>query len=128
MFETPAAANHDDEFKISRETPETQKNGKGQGMSNREKVPSDFVVSPSASIDINKYRPTVDNQGTWWVSEIDTEFLATGCSILACGGGGPGYQTYIAAMAALRAGHRLKVVDIDTLPDHGEVHGSVTYG
>ncbi len=95
---------------------------------NAEKDPKDFLVSPSALIDIRQYKPEVDKDGTWWVSDIDLELLATGCSILACGGGGPGYMCYMAARAALKAGHRLPVVDINTLPDEGHVFGSISYG
>lgn len=95
---------------------------------NADKDPKDFIVSPSAHIDIRDYRPEVDKDGTWWVSEIDCEFLATGCSILACGGGGPGYMCYMAARAAIQAGHRLRVVDIETLPEDEYILGSISYG
>lgn len=97
-------------------------------MSNKEKLPSDFIVSPSASVDIRQYRPEVDEEGTWWVSEIDCEFLATGCSVLACGGGGPGYLTYLAARAAIQAGHRLPVADLDSLSPDAWVMGSISFG
>lgn len=97
-------------------------------MTNSEKSAADFIVSPSAMVNIRDYSPEVDENGVWWVSEIDCEFLATGCSTLACGGGGPGYMCYLAARAAIQAGHRLPVVDIDTLPDDGWVLGSVSYG
>lgn len=97
-------------------------------MSNKEKSLEDFIVSPSALVDIRQYKPEVDQTGTWWVSEIDCEFLATGCSILACGGGGPGYMCYMAARAAIQEGHRLPVVEVDTLPDDVYVLGSVSYG
>ncbi|KAL1387424.1 hypothetical protein HDK64DRAFT_330579 [Phyllosticta capitalensis] len=103
-------------------------NGATNGIKNSEKDPRDFEVSPSAAVDIRSYKPEVDANGTWWVSEVDCEFLATGCSVLACGGGGPGYMCYLAARAALKAGHRLPVVDINTLPDDGAVLGSVSYG
>ncbi|EXJ67931.1 uncharacterized protein A1O5_08545 [Cladophialophora psammophila CBS 110553] len=95
---------------------------------NAEKDPKDFLVSPSALVDIRQYRPEVDKNGTWWVSEIDCEFLATGCSTLACGGGGPGYMCYMAARAAIKAGERLPIVDVETLPDDGYVLGSISYG
>lgn len=95
---------------------------------NAEKDPKDFIVSPSALIDVAAYRPEVDKNGTWWVSEVDCEFLATGCSILACGGGGPGYMCYMAARAAIQAGHRLAVVDIETLPGDEYIMGSISYG
>ncbi|KAK5957754.1 hypothetical protein OHC33_000943 [Knufia fluminis] len=95
---------------------------------NAEKDPKDFIVSPSALVDIREYRPEVDEKGTWWVSEVDCEFLATGCSILACGGGGPGYMCYMAARAAIQAGHRLPIVDIETLPEDEYIMGSISYG
>jgi hypothetical protein len=95
---------------------------------NAQKDPKDFLVSPSALIDINQYRPEVDHDGTWWVSEIDCEFLATGCSVLACGGGGPGYMCYMAARTAIKAGARMPVVDIETLDDDVYILGSISYG
>jgi len=95
---------------------------------NSEKDAKDFLVSPSALVDIRKYKPEVDENGRWWVSEIDCEFLATGCSILACGGGGPGYMCYMAARAAIQRGARMCVVDIEALPEEGHVLGSISYG
>ncbi|KAK7424518.1 hypothetical protein QQX98_000483 [Neonectria punicea] len=92
------------------------------------KKPQDFATSASASINIAKYRPKVTADGTWLVSEIDCEFLATGCSVVACGGGGPGYNCYLAARAALREGKQMRVVDISTLPDDTLVFGTSTYG
>lgn len=95
---------------------------------NAQKNPKDFIVSPSARIDVRSYRPNVEKSGIWWVSAVDLEFLATGCSILACGGGGPGYMCYMAARAALQAGHKLSIVDINILPDDEYVMGSISYG
>lgn len=93
-----------------------------------EKNPSDYATNASASIKIADYRPEVTADGTWLVSEIDCEFLATGCSVVACGGGGPGYNCYLAARAALREGKQMRVVDISTLPDDTLVFGTSTYG
>lgn len=95
---------------------------------NAQKDPKDFLVSPSAPVDIRQYKPEVDENGTWWVSEIDCEFLATGCSTLACGGGGPGYMCYMAARAAIKAGARMPIVDVESLPDDTYVLGSISYG
>ncbi|KAK6373611.1 hypothetical protein LTS17_008103 [Exophiala oligosperma] len=112
-----------DELSATKEAEVTESKTK-----NAEKDPKDFLVSPSASVDIRQYKPEVDKDGNWWVSEIDCEFLATGCSILACGGGGPGYMCYMAARAAIKAGKRMAVVDIDSLPQEGHVLGSISYG
>lgn len=70
----------------------------GPKTTNGEKDPKDFLVSPSAQIDIRQYKPEVDANGTWWVSEIDSEFMATGNSVLACGGGGPGYVSFFSPL------------------------------
>lgn len=88
----------------------------------------DFIVSPSAHIRIAEYRPEVDNAGIWWVSEVDCEFLAMGASILACGGGGPGYLCYMAARDMIQKGKRLPIVDINSLPDDAWILGNISYG
>ncbi|RSM09901.1 hypothetical protein CEP52_003869 [Fusarium oligoseptatum] len=88
----------------------------------------DYATSASASIKISDYKPEVTPDGTWLVSEVDCEFLATGCSVVACGGGGPGYNCYLAARAALRQGKQMRVVDISTMPEDTLVFGTSTYG
>jgi len=88
----------------------------------------DFIVSPSAYVSVADYRPEVDGNGVWWISEIDCEFLAMGSSILACGGGGPGYLCYMAGRDAIRRGKRMSVVDIDTLSEDGWILGNISYG
>ncbi|KAK5173555.1 uncharacterized protein LTR77_002236 [Saxophila tyrrhenica] len=99
-----------------------------QEQSNAEKNPLDFIVSPSAHVEVADYRPEVDENGVWWVSEIDCEFLAMGASILACGGGGPGYLCYMAGRDAIRRGKRMSVIDIDALPDDAWIMGNISYG
>ncbi|KAH7258779.1 hypothetical protein B0J15DRAFT_583674 [Fusarium solani] len=93
-----------------------------------EQKSDDYATSASASIKISDYKPEVLSDGTWLVSEADCEFLATGCSVVACGGGGPGYNCYLAARAALRQGKQMRVVDISTMPDDTLVFGTSTYG
>ena len=93
-----------------------------------EQKSDDYATSASALIKISDYKPEVTSDGTWLVSEVDCEFLATGCSVVACGGGGPGYNCYLAARAALRQGKKMRVVDISTMPDDTLVFGTSTYG
>ncbi|KXT17606.1 hypothetical protein AC579_10129 [Pseudocercospora musae] len=88
----------------------------------------DFLVSPSADTSIAEYRPEVDTAGQWWISEIDCEFLATGASVLACGGGGPGYMIYMAARDAIQKGGRMAVVDVEALSDDTWILGNISYG
>ncbi|KAF2773044.1 hypothetical protein EJ03DRAFT_387343 [Teratosphaeria nubilosa] len=90
--------------------------------------PKATIISPSAHVKVADYKPEVDHNGVWWVSEIDCEFLATGSSILACGGGGPGYMCYMAARHALQKGARMPVIDISALPDNAYILGNISYG
>lgn len=93
-----------------------------------DKKTQDFFVSPSSWTNIREYQPDVDETGRWWISELDCEFIATGSSILACGGGGPGYMCYMACRALIQAGKRPSVVDLDTLPDDEHILGNISYG
>ncbi|KAM6518983.1 hypothetical protein FALCPG4_012641 [Fusarium falciforme] len=86
-----------------------------------------MATSASGSIKISDYKPEVTSDGTWLVSEVDCEFLATGCSVVACGGGGPGYNCYLAARAALCQGKQMRVV-VSAMPDDTLVFGTSTYG
>lgn len=112
---------------ISSSSPAEAHDGPG-GTTHAEKNPEAFTVSPAALTDIHTYRPEVDDNGSWWLSELDCEFLAMGSSILACGGGGPGYYCYMAARAAIQAGRRLAVVDIGSLPEDEHILGNISYG
>ncbi|KAJ5993673.1 hypothetical protein N7451_009397 [Penicillium sp. IBT 35674x] len=67
--------------------------------------------------DLHSYRPEVKD-GQWIISSTDLLFIAQGCKILGCGGGGDPYQEYLKARAIIR--HHpgtVKVVSVDYLPD-----------
>ncbi|RAK96822.1 hydantoinase/oxoprolinase [Aspergillus ibericus CBS 121593] len=49
---------------------------------------------------LHTYRPNITNQ-TWVISPTDLDFLARGCKILGCGGGGDPYQEYLKTKAFL---------------------------
>lgn len=81
-------------------------------------VPKDHDIPPvAAKVDICTYRPEVKDK-KWIVSTTDLEFIAAGCKILGCGGGGDPYQEYLKAKAIveLHPG-TIKVVSPDFLPD-----------
>ncbi|KAM6477494.1 putative hydantoinase/oxoprolinase [Trichoderma sp. SZMC 28011] len=59
------------------------------------------TTRPSLSVDIATYRPNVKN-GVWYVSEVDLEFMTTGCGVLGTGGGGPAYYEYLKGLNTLR--------------------------
>ncbi|KAL4915674.1 Hydantoinase/oxoprolinase-domain-containing protein [Aspergillus aurantiobrunneus] len=52
------------------------------------------VISSLDAINIQTYRPIIENQ-QWVISPIDLKFIAQGCKVLGCGGGGDPYQEYL---------------------------------
>ncbi|OCF31991.1 hydantoinase [Kwoniella heveanensis BCC8398] len=64
--------------------------------------------------DILGYKPQVQ-QGEWQLSELDIEWIATGCYILGTGGGGNPHGIYLAIRELMRKGSIVRVVDINTL-------------
>jgi hypothetical protein len=68
---------------------------------------------------MQEYKPTITSKGEWIISEIDTEWLATGCYILGCGGGGNPQHVFLALRNLIREGHQVKVVDLEDMTDKG---------
>lgn len=80
-----------------------------------EKILEEVAVNPFT------YKPDVKvNQETgiaeWNVSETDVNWLAEGCYVLGCAGGGSPAATRIQLRDQLREGYALKVVDAGALP------------
>lgn len=74
---------------------------------------------PSAPpVDITTYRPNVRNY-RWNLSTTDLDFIADGCAILGCGGGGDTYASYLSVKKLLSAGAFIKVISPEHLPDDG---------
>ncbi|KAI5309510.1 hypothetical protein KEM55_003095 [Ascosphaera atra] len=75
------------------------------------------------AVDLQTYRPTVEGK-EWVISSTDLDFIAAGCKILGCGGGGDPYQEYLKCKALVRRGPgRLRVISPDSLFDDGLLHG-----
>lgn len=74
-------------------------------------------VPYAEAVDLQAYRPEIrDNQ--WIITSTDLDFVAQGCKILGCGGGGDPYQEYLKAKAILcRSPGAIKVVSPEHLPD-----------
>lgn len=68
-------------------------------------------------IDIATYRPYVDENRTWHLSETDLAFIATGCYILGTGGGGSPYTDYLQTRQLLRTGESITIVDAADFKD-----------
>lgn len=68
---------------------------------------------------MSSYKPTITPAGEWVLSEIDVEWLATGCYILGCGGGGNPQHVFLALRNIIREGYTVKVVDLEDMDDKG---------
>ncbi|KAK2813404.1 hypothetical protein FQN50_000720 [Emmonsiellopsis sp. PD_5] len=71
-------------------------------------------------IDVVSYRPkVVKNMETgvpeWIVSETDLAWLADGCYVLGCAGGGSPFTEYIRIRDQLRQGHTIRIIDSSSL-------------
>ena len=75
-------------------------------------------TSPLDSADgILSYKPKVQD-GQWFVSEIDLEWIADGCYVLGCGGGGSPLHIFLELREMVRAGQVIRVTDLGSLtPD-----------
>lgn len=55
----------------------------------------------------------------WNLSTTDLDFIADGCAILGCGGGGDTYASYLSVKKLLSAGAFIEVISPEHLPDDG---------
>jgi len=60
---------------------------------------------------ILEYKPSV-KKGEWFLSEIDLEWIAAGCYILGCGGGGSPTHDFLALREMVRRGETIRVIDL----------------
>ncbi|KAH9818123.1 Hydantoinase A-domain-containing protein [Teratosphaeria destructans] len=77
--------------------------------------------------DPSTYRPTiVKNADTgvkeWIISETDLEYLADGCYVLGCAGGGSPNASRIQLRDMVRQGYKLRCVDASALKDDAVVY------
>ncbi|KAL4758794.1 uncharacterized protein BDW70DRAFT_169933 [Aspergillus foveolatus] len=67
--------------------------------------------------DIHSYRPLIKDC-QWIISTTDLGFIAQGCKVLGCGGGGDPYQEYLKVSALVQKNPgTVRVVSPDYLPD-----------
>lgn len=87
------------------------------------------LTKPSLDVDIAAYRPDVRGE-TWYISEVDLEFIACGTGILGTGGGGPSYLGYLMSLRALREGGKdsMQVIDASSLSDDDLICFGSWYG
>ncbi|GBE89009.1 DUF917-domain-containing protein [Sparassis crispa] len=70
-------------------------------------------------IDIEEYAPTIREDRSWILSELDLEWIAEGCGVLGTGGGGSTYPPFLMARQLLRDGKEIIIVDPDDVAEDG---------
>ena len=91
---------------------------------------AELYKTPSA---IEGYVPHVTTAREWIVSELDLEWISTGCYILGTGGGGTPYPHFVRVRELMRRGSTIRIISIDDLKDDALVacgggKGSPTVG
>ncbi|KAF2094736.1 hydantoinase/oxoprolinase [Rhizodiscina lignyota] len=92
-----------------------------------EDVKSDFIDIPETkAVDPRTYKPSIitnsDGVPEWHISETDLDYLADGCYILGCAGGGSPAATRIQLRDQLRAGYKMRIIDQSSLKDDDIVY------
>jgi N-methylhydantoinase A/oxoprolinase/acetone carboxylase beta subunit/DUF917 family protein len=78
-------------------------------------------------VDPRTYKPTVLKHPAtgikeWRITETDISYLAEGCYVLGCAGGGSPNASRIQLRDMLRAGYKMRVVDASVLPSDAVVY------
>lgn len=84
------------------------------------------VIQDDVLIDTDTYRPEVkineDGVPEWFVSEIDVKWLADGCYVLGCGGGGSPFAEWMMLRDQIRAGYKMRIIDSFYLKENAIVY------
>lgn len=68
-------------------------------------------------IDVQTYRPQIE-KGEWIISPTDVDWIASGCRVLGCGGGGDPHQQYLKIRSLLeRSPGSIRVIAPTSLPE-----------
>jgi hypothetical protein len=74
------------------------------------------VVAPvmRTASDILEYEPRIQRR-EWLLSEVDLEWIADGCYVLGCGGGGSPLHTFLELRELVRSGETVRVIDFSSV-------------
>ncbi|GMM33558.1 hypothetical protein DASC09_052140 [Saccharomycopsis crataegensis] len=79
--------------------------------------------------DFQAYKPFVNENREWIISETDLEFIRIGTYILGCGGGGTPYPIFLEMRNMLRNGAIVRVIDLHDAPKYATGEGKfITVG
>lgn len=84
-------------------------------------------AGPTALIDVKDYQPAIQRNAAtgvseWLVSSTDLDWMADGCYVLGCGGGGTPYPEMLKLKRLLQEGHALRVVDVEDLKETAQIY------
>lgn len=88
----------------------------------------DFAVKviDAPPVDPRTYTPTIvrSKQGIleWQITETDIDYLADGCYVLGCAGGGSPAASRIQLRDMLRAGYKMRCIRPEDLPSPGNIY------
>lgn len=83
-------------------------------------------TTEAVKVDPFAYRPVIQENAEgvpeWVLNETDLAWLADGCYVLGCAGGGSPAASLIQLRDILRAGHKIRVIDQSSLKDDALVY------
>lgn len=90
----------------------------------------DSHVQEQAEVDLDafdylSYKPVINSERQWILSEIDLELLRIGTYILGCGGGGDPFPEFLSTRNLLRKGETICVVDTKDIAKYTKGTGSI---
>ena len=121
---------HIKEMDVEVQAPATFLNGNGV---HHRRVRAEESGSEQVNVDIGSYRPkvvkdTFTGVQSWLVSTTDLEWLADGCYVLGCGGGGSPYPEMLKLRQHLESGHELRIIDMDSLSPEAKIYWAGNMG
>lgn len=111
-----------DHGKVEQAMREFEANGSSEGAvrgrreesKTHQKLQDDIIIDIKKEV-LDEYRPQINAQGIWTLSALDLQFLATGCYILGCGGGGSPSASLIELTQGLLDGEIMTLVSMESL-------------
>lgn len=70
--------------------------------------------------DILGYKPRIEGR-EWLLSEFDLEWIADGCYVLGCGGGGSPLHAFLELRELVRSGETIRVIDFSSVPSDARI-------
>ncbi|OAX41291.1 hydantoinase [Rhizopogon vinicolor AM-OR11-026] len=95
----------------------------GEAVPRSQSVTSATAVAAPAmrtASDILEYEPKIEGR-EWLLSEVDLEWIADGCYVLGCGGGGSPLHTFLELRELVRSGETIRVIDFSSVSSNARV-------